>query len=209
MLDLSVNPMSSQELARETSGRLRQFLRLLMSYNDFKHANRIATYITSLDAADEKREGRWFLIEALNCAMVVAYCRPFSGNDRGTRPKIPDLPDSFLGVLDSREREVHALALSDRNLVLAHSDSAAWNLRPLALAIGDRRILMPWSSYTRAPLTLEATEILRTSSGKLMEAVYAERMRLEPDLIQHFQTVSPEDLEREALSDAKETEDGG
>jgi hypothetical protein len=197
-----------QEPDPKTAGRVRQFLRLLMSYNDFKHATQIATHIVSLDPVTEKREGRWFLMEALNSAMIVAYCRPFSGNDRGTRPKIPDLPDSFLDVLDTKELEVHATALSDRNSVLAHSDSAAWNLRPLALAIGDRRILMPVSSYTRAPLTREATEILRTASDKLMEAVFAERMRLEPDLIKHFKTVSPEDLEREAGAAGEETENG-
>ena len=51
------------------------------------------------------------LWQALNCAMIISYCRPFSRNDRRSKGKIPDLPKRYLRVLDLHEREIHKTRL--------------------------------------------------------------------------------------------------
>lgn len=174
----------------ERAAKLRLLYRLLISYNDFQQASWIASYI--LDHRLQDKVGRFrgkrryrlrLLWQALNCAMVVSYCRPFSGNDRRAAVRVPDLPGRFLRALSREEREVHAVALQDRNTMLAHSDSEAWDLRPFFLeGAAGRKTLVPLHSDTRAPLVHEAVERLRASCGKLMELVFEERMRIEKEV---------------------------
>jgi len=139
----------------------------------------------------------------LNCAMVVAYCRPFSGNDRrttrSTAPRIPDLPSRFLASLTSEEKRIHELALRDRNTVLAHSDSEAWGLQPFFVVdpVSGRKLLHPSHYDVRAPLKHEIVERLDAICGKLMKALFRERKLLETEL----ESVLPSGPLREMLGD--------
>jgi hypothetical protein len=85
-------PYRNKNLSPEIRGKLRQFYRLLLSYGDFKQAHYISSYILDekLHNSEDVR-----LLEALNCAMIIAYCRPFSGNEQSDI-KILYLPASFL-----------------------------------------------------------------------------------------------------------------
>lgn len=188
--------MVEDSLSPETEAKIRLFHRLLISYNDFKHAGQVAGHILTNNLHERSRGESQLLLEALNCAMIVAYCRPFSGNDPGPA-RIPDLPGRFLGLLSQEEKAVHAIAMDDRNTVLAHSDAEAWNMRPQVYIIKGRKILVPMSHDTRVPLTREATETLGTMAAKLMEAVFEERRRLESELLDQFETIefSNEDIE--------------
>jgi len=178
-------------LDEETKGKIRQLYRLLMSWSDFKHARLIASYILE-NNIHSCNEGSRVLLEALNCAMIVAYCRPFSSNDRGNQPKIPDLPLRFLKLFNEEEREMHEVVMSDRNTVLAHSDSRARDYEPVIMEVGKERFLMPWSNDTRAPLTRECTEIFCGMCSKLEAAVATERFALEPQLLQYFPVWKPD-----------------
>lgn len=100
----------------EKEAKLRLFYRLLISYNDSRQASQIARYIlkhrlqAKVDRLRGERRYRVMLLwQALNCAMVVAYCRPFPGNDRRTARRIPDLPRRFLATLRSEERRFMSL----------------------------------------------------------------------------------------------------
>jgi hypothetical protein len=42
-------------------------------------------------------EEGYVILEALNCSMIVAYCRPFSGNDAGAKRKFTTFPAVFYG----------------------------------------------------------------------------------------------------------------
>src|SRR5207249_10924551 len=87
-----------------------------MSYIDFQQAHNIAHLILRDRLHERLRDpgpGDRFLIQGLNCAMIVAYCRPFSGNDRRAAVKIPDLPTRFLRVLTEEERWLHG-SLAER-----------------------------------------------------------------------------------------------
>jgi len=59
-------------------------------------------------------------------------------------------------------------------------------------------IIRPWHSV-HAPLDREHTELLTGMTGKLLEACFAERCRLEPELKPYFRVVehSSEALEGE------------
>jgi len=114
--------------------------------------------------------------------MIIAYCRPFSGGEKNSEKRVPILPASFLKGLSEEEKEIHEVVMSDRNTVLAHSDSSAFDFQPEVLEVGNKAALMPWSNDTRAPLTRKGTERLQALAGKLMQKALEERMKLEREV---------------------------
>jgi hypothetical protein len=190
--------MSGKLLTPESEGKLRQLYRLLTSLSDFKQASLIASYILANKLHDREDHG-WgrMLHEALNCAMIIAYCRPFSGSNP---KKIPALPHGFLRILDEHEKEIHEIVMYDRNGVLAHSDSSAWDLQPEVWNIKGHKLLVPWCNDTRAPLTRGTTETLYRMCRKLMQEVIKKRINLERELMESFDTITFSDQEIEKLS---------
>lgn len=188
------------EMSPEMKGKLRKFYRLLMSRGDFKQTYFIASYI--LDERLHDLQDRR-LLEALNCAMIVAYCRPFSGSDRNSERRVPILPASFLKGLSEEEKEIHEVVMSDRNTVLAHSDSSAFDFQPEMLEVGGKTVLMPWSNDIRTPLTREATERLQALAKKLMQKALEDRMMLEKEVGGVFERIPIERIIAE-----KEKENG-
>jgi hypothetical protein len=159
---------------------LRLFHRVLMSYTDFYQAKRISDQLLGSQVyPGEPNKNRTFY-EALNCAAIVAYCRPFSGNE-GSDTTLAALPQRFLKVLTEEERGLHDVVMADRNTVLAHSDSEAWAMEPTVFRLGNgKEILAPMHNPVHAPLTREAMTIFNDMCAKLMEEVFKERQRLEP-----------------------------
>jgi hypothetical protein len=194
--------MTKASLNAESEGKLRQLYRLLISSRDFKQASLIAHYILAHNLHDQQDYKSQILHEALNCAMIIAYCRPFSGSDQKTRPKIPDLPVHFLRIFDKNEKEIHNFVMEDRNTVLAHSDSSAWNLKPEVWNIKGHKVLVPWQNDTRAPLTRQATEALSGMCQKLIQKVIKTRISLEAELMEFFDTITFSDEELEKIRKA-------
>lgn len=174
----------------------RELRRLIMSYQDFQHASWIASYILDKKLQDIVDQGgtqgydarrHW---QALNCAMVVTYCRPFSGNDKRTPQPIPDLHKRFLKKLTLKGRKWHDVAMQDRDKVLAHSDSDAWNLRLGFLETGRKnKMLILQHHDTKAPLIREVVKQLIKNCEIFMEAIMVERRRLEKELAHVLPTV--------------------
>ena len=183
------------DVSPEIDGKLRQFKRVLMSYVDFQQATGIASHILEMDLHARYPKDR-FLLQGLNAGMIVAYCRPFSGNDRKAEVRVPDLPARILDVLTSDEMHVHGVVINDRNTVLAHSDSTAWEPQPEIHRTGGRDRLVPMFNYAHAPLTRNATETLHDMSDKLVEACFAERERLEAELTPYLPVV---EVDEEAM----------
>jgi hypothetical protein len=185
-------------------GRLRYFNRVLMSYVDFQQACNIAHYILRHQLHERLRDpgpGDRFLLQGLNCAMIVAYCRPFSGNDRQRAVKIPDLPARFLRAITEEERGLHNVIMEDRNSRLAHSDSEAWEMEPVVYrSKGGHEMLMPMHHLVHEPLTREATECFHGMADKLRKACFAERRRIEPELTPYLRAVKhdSEELQQES-----------
>lgn len=123
-------------LSMKEEARLRLLRVLISAYGDFMQAAWIAGYI--LDAKLQHKVDRLrgmprhrtkLLWEALNCAMVVSYARPFSPGRSSS--KATHLPNRIVRNLSAAERELHDTILADRNGVMAHSDPDAWNHRPM------------------------------------------------------------------------------
>ena len=178
----------TNNVSAEISGKMRQFKRILLSYADFKHAKLAASVILSDHLHDKYPQESYVLLEALNCSMIMAYCRPFSGND----PSIPDLPARLLQSLNDSEREIHDAVLYDRNKLLAHSDADALAIEPVIWNIADHAMVLPLARWGLAPLTEEATIIFHSAAEKLFIATMEERRRLEPEMIPYLRIADPE-----------------
>lgn len=170
----------------EIDGKIRQLKRLILSAGDFKHARLVAEYIREDKLHDKPQGETHLLLAALNCSMVIAYCRPFSGNEGGRGAKVPDLPERILRNLNDEERSIHEVVLNDRHKVLAHSDPDGRDLELVVVEIGARPYLMPLTRWGMAPLTKEAVAILQSAALKLQMAVVYERRRFEPELLPYF-----------------------
>ena len=182
---------SSLPITAEIQGFFRQFERLLLSYGDFKHAKLAASYILSERLHEKFPEESYVTLPALSASMILAYCRPFSGNSSG----VPDLPGRFLRVLSPQERELHETVLFDRNKLLAHSDAEALALEPVRLRVSeDHEVLVPVKNWGMAPLTEEATKVFLSAATKLFEATLFDRRELEPKLMPYFRVAGPEGL---------------
>ena len=171
----------SQKLSKEVDGKMRQYYRVLMSYVDFQQATEIADYIIRNELHGKYPEDR-FLWQGLNTSMILAYGRPFSGNDKGAEYKIPDLPRRIINVLSKNDLELHVILIEDRNAVLAHSDSRAWKPNPVVYSGLSGDLIIPLFKDPHAPLTLENTVHFKEVSQKLMESCFSERERLEDEL---------------------------
>ena len=151
-----------------------------MSYTDFHQAKRISDHLLKSQVYPGETNKNRTLQEALNCAAIVAYCRPFSGNE-GSSTTLAALPQRFLKVLTDEERVLHDVVMADRNTVLAHSDSEAWAMEPTVWRLNNgNETLVPMHNPVHAPLTREAMTTFNGMCEKLREEVFRERQRLEP-----------------------------
>jgi hypothetical protein len=182
------------DLTPEIDGKMRQFKRALMSCADFKHAKLASSYILSEGLHEKYPEKSYIVLEALNCSMIVAYCRPFSGNDSGCEHPVPDIPSRLLKVLNEEERIVHDAVMHDRNTVLAHSDSDALQMEPVLERMGERDILLSIVNWGLAPLTPDATKVFNSAAEKLLNATIQECQRLRVELSPYLRVVNPGDL---------------
>ena len=167
---------------------MRQFKRVLLSYADFKHAKLAASRILEENLHARYPQESYVILEALNCSMIMAYCRPFSGND----PSVPDLPSRLLKCLNESEMEIHNVALRDRNKVLAHSEAEALDIEPVIWHVAGEAMVLPLKNWGLAPLTEEATAVFRSAAEKLFIATMEERHRLEPEMIPYMRVADPE-----------------
>lgn len=172
----------------EIEAKLRKFKRLILSYADFKHAKQVSRYVLEQDLHDGESNDGGVLLEALNCSMIVAYCRPFSGNGRSA----PDLPDRLLRCLNAEELEVHNLVMLDRNKVLAHSDADWLDVEPVVWSVAGRDLVIGLKGWGLAPLTKEVTLVFRSAADKLFDKSLEERIRLEPELLPYMRVANPE-----------------
>jgi len=178
-------------MTTEKDQKYKQYLRLLISYNDFQQAAEISELILSEEYYEKRNELRGHegqkirkLWEGLNCTMIIAYCRPFSGNDKKTENKIPDLSKNVLNCLTQEEKDLHKVIIEERNTILAHSDSEAWGISPQYLQMEGfkRKILCPVRRNVRAPFLPESVGKIQNMSRKLMEEIFERRIKLEEEL---------------------------
>lgn len=167
------------ERASEVEGKLRRFRRVLMSYIDFNEAANAAALVLSNKLYEKDPPQNRIMRRALHCAAVVAYCRPFSGN----QGDVPDLAGRFLRVLSPREVEIHEAALKLRNEALAHSDNTAWQIEPVVLRFpGGREMLAPVHNDVHESFSEPVMDEFGAMCGKLRDAAFDERLKSEIEL---------------------------
>lgn len=167
---------------RQIDGKIRQFKRIVMSFADFKDAFEMSKHIIDRDLYSDFKNNR-LIISSLNCSMIISYCRPFSGNDSRNSIKIPDLSLNALKVLSPIERKMHDYIMSERNTLLAHSDSQAVDLKFFINEYGSIKKLQPIRNWSLAPLTLENVKKFHAMASKLLSYVATKRKDLEPEII--------------------------
>ena len=179
-------------LTPELDGKMRQYKRVLLSYADFKHAKLASAYILDSQLHEKYPEESYTILEALNCSMIVAYCRPFSGNASRAARSVPSLPSRLLRILNPDERAIHDTVMHDRNKLLAHSDDEALQVEPVIWQVAGGDMVLPIKNWGLAPLTKEATTIFHAAAEKLFVATIEERQRLEPELMPYLRVANPE-----------------
>jgi hypothetical protein len=167
---------------RKSDGLLRQFKRISISFADFKEAHDIVSYIKN-NRLYADLDGNFLVLSALTKAMVLSYCKPFSGNDSRNQVKVPDLPNSTLKVLSSDELSLHKFLIQLRNQLIAHSDSQAIDMKFVVHTFGELQMLQPVRNRNSRCLSIEQLDLFESMSLKLLSHVATVRKEMEPKII--------------------------
>lgn len=167
---------------RKNDGLLRQFKRIAISFADFKEAYDIVSHIKS-NRLYADFDGNFLVLSALINSMVLAYCKPFSGNDSRNQVKVSDLPNSTLNVLSSDELSLHKFLFQLRNQLIAHSDSQAIDMKFAVHTCGELQMLQPVRNRSSRCLSIEQLDLFESMSLKLLSHVATLRKDMEPKII--------------------------
>lgn len=94
----------------------KQFNRVYISHKDLE---KCLAYFSSAEKALSIED--WDSAGGLIAAGIIAYARPFSGNEPHDRA-VP-MPPFSISLLDEPERDLHKRIIELRNTVIAHSDA--------------------------------------------------------------------------------------
>jgi hypothetical protein len=166
-------------MSRErTDNERKLFKRLIISQGDLDHAGWFADFILQRNLHASSDEESRYLHRGLNLALIVAYCRPFSGNT-ASDDTIGDLPGSYIREFSSEERALHAQILTLRNRDHAHSDPRGHEVQvSIDELLGDP-VASAVSRNAYVPLPREDTQRLRMMIAKLLGRVVEEHVRIQ------------------------------
>ncbi|MDP2590830.1 hypothetical protein [Vibrio splendidus] len=167
---------------RKSDGLFRQFKRVAISFADFKEAHDIVSYIKN-NKLYADFEGNFLVLSVLTNAMILSYCKPFSGNDSRNKIRVPDLSNTALKVLSPDELSLHKFLIQLRNQLIAHSDSQAIEMKFSVHTYGSFQMLQPVRNRSSRCLSLEQLDIFESMSLKLLSHVATLRKDLEPKII--------------------------
>ena len=94
----------------------KRFHRTQISHDDFED---VVLFIRA--ARNHFRESPEF--EALLIAAIIAYARPFSGNERGRNPPVDSRLAAHLVPFVGIQRELHERIINARNQAVAHAEA--------------------------------------------------------------------------------------
>jgi hypothetical protein len=147
--------MNNQESSRD---------RLHIAKEDFIQARDFGRLLLDRESYDETQDRDCRLIlQALDIAMIVAYCRPFtrSFDKRGRLEE--RLPPHLLDIFTAEESELHDQLLGRRNQEYAHSDASKRDLRYQPWSFG----VMLFMRNSFAPWPMERVSQIVAMSEKL------------------------------------------
>jgi hypothetical protein len=156
--------------------------RLVLSYWDFDQAKQFAQQILIRDWQNDSDEVWSIIHRALNTALLVAYARPFTHNDKGKQGKVCSLPEKIIKVFDSDEKKLHQKIVGRsglRNSVYAHSDSEPHDLKISIHNIGGIPLAIPLKGDPFTPLPKTQVANLDQMIDKLTAWILKEKIRIQ------------------------------
>lgn len=159
--------------------------RLVLSYWDFDQAKQFAQHLLMRDWQDDSDEVDKVIHRALNTALLIAYSRPFTHNDRGKSGKVCSLPDKIIRVFESDETALHKKIVGRsglRNSVYAHTDSEPHELKIRIGDLGGMPFAFPTKHDPFEPLPKAKVEMLSKMIEKLLSRILEEKMKIQSAL---------------------------
>jgi hypothetical protein len=156
------------------------YKRLVITSFDFGEARQFLAVLRKT-IADEKTEDPAILRKAIETALVIAYIRPFSGNQSAS-DVASSPPNRILKSYSREERALHDRLLGLRNTEFAHADAEAAQVKVHISMMRLVQFTLPVSRALRVPLSEGELELIETMLSKLHVAVYDEMRAIEQQL---------------------------
>lgn len=168
--------MNAPPISPEDRRRLRLYLRLVLSYKDFKHAKRCGQYLLAEHVALAEQSGDDLKLRALYCSMVISCARPFNSAGTSRLGRVPPLGDEFRSTLPEADAAFHDYVLWCRNKLIGHTDAEAVDPLPYFATDLPGDMVIPETNDALAPFTPEASEAaLRLATAAFNWAVLERR----------------------------------
>jgi hypothetical protein len=175
--------VEGNEIGEVDREALRFYIRLTLSYGDFKHAYRASQHLLAQHEDFAKVGGDDLVLRALYSSLVVAYARPFNSSGSSRYGRIPPLEKELYGVLSEEELGVHHYLLHCRNRLVAHTDANAADPDVFVATDLPKAMVIPMRNDTLAPFTAEFTSIVLKLTEKVYRWSVTERYRVEPKVV--------------------------
>lgn len=175
--------VSSSAIGDADLKALRFYIRLTLSYGDFKHAYRASQHLLAQHETFAKESGDDLILRALYSSLVVAYARPFNSSGSSRYGRIPPLEKELHATLSAEELEVHRYLLHCRNRLIAHTDANAADPDVFVATDLPKEMVIPMRNDTLAPFTAEFTSVVLGLTEKVYRWSVTERYRVEPKVI--------------------------
>lgn len=115
------------------------------------------------------------VIKAAECAFIIAYSRPFSGNTRSA----PDLPSGSMQDFSESERLLHGQVVKHRDMAIAHSEAETAQVQFAVREIDGKKLVSTPLVIKYFPfLSYEDIPVLSSCIDKLMAYCQKERERI-------------------------------
>ncbi|AGH44483.1 hypothetical protein [Paraglaciecola psychrophila] len=172
----------------ELKNTFQYYYRVLLSYSDFKHAERCAKRL--VEFGDTYIPENETLEAALYSSMLVSYSRPFNSGGNSQVGNIPRLTKNIIKSLTRKEQKLHNYILLLRNKLIAHSDAEFINLDPVVAIDISKDFIVPIKNDPLAPFNESYNRECLSLCEKLIVWALEERAAIEPRVIPHLKKVN-------------------
>ena len=165
-------------ISQTDSDRQATFKRLLLSLRDLEEAG---SFVLRLRDADSPLDG--VARKAIQIALIVSYCRPFTKNKGPGVSKT--LPSEFIERLEPEQQALHSRLKDLRDQEFAHSDGGPADIQVTVAQRPDGTALASHAkSVSSTKVVFDSAELARIEAliDGIFEMCRAERDRIEASL---------------------------
>ena len=158
-----------------------QFIRVLMSQEDWQMAVDLADILLGRDAPITKTDKQTEY--GLQIAMVVSYCRPFKPGGRN----FPKLPEEFQVSMSTTEKTLHDRLEQIRDQIMAHSDLGPRDFQHDIPKAGSWAPVFTVANNVHTPLTKDEVQQVRDLARRMDQIGARQHVDLQAQLVSHSQ----------------------